>query len=107
NRALRPGVWRARDRVQVARREALEAERVQQARVVAEEDVGDLASHADHLVPVVRVEDAVDIRSEVVEDRKVVRREGAYSSGARNLVQGPASLETRHGVREPGAEEIG
>src|SRR5258706_3572752 len=69
---LRPRIGRVRDGVEVARREALEAERVEQARVLADEHLRDLAADADHLVAVVRVEHAVDVRLDVVEHREVV-----------------------------------
>src|SRR5262245_51515762 len=68
-RDLRPGRRAARHGMEVARREAFVAERVEELRVVAEEHRGDLATDADHLVPVVRVEDPVDVRAHVVEDR--------------------------------------
>ena len=82
---LRPGIGRARDRMQIAGREALEAEGVEELRVLTDEHLRDLAPDADHLVAVVRVEDAVDVRPEVVEDREVVRGEGADAARARSL----------------------
>jgi hypothetical protein len=93
--------------VEVAGGEALVAEGVQQPRVPAEEDARHLLAHSDHLVAVVRVEDAVQVRPQVVEDREIVRREGADPARARVPVQRAAAFEARHRVREPGAEEVG
>ena len=79
--------------MQVAGRESLEAERVEQARVLADEHLRHLAPDADHLVAVVGVEDPVEVRLQVVEDREVVRGERADTAGARVLVELPATLE--------------
>jgi hypothetical protein len=54
--------------VQVARRDALEAQRIE--RMLADEPLRDLVADADHLVAVVRVEDRIDVGLELVEDRK-------------------------------------
>ena len=72
--SLAPGIRRARDRVEVARRETLEAERVEQTRVVAEQDLRHLTADSDHLVAVVRVEDCVRVGAHVVEDGESCRR---------------------------------
>src|SRR5207244_12220746 len=104
---LRPGVGRVRDRVEVTRREALEAERIEEARVLADEHLRHLAPDADHLVAEVRVEDSVDVRLQVVEDGEVVRGEGADTAGARVAVGASAPLEAAHGVRERGAPHDG
>src|SRR3954453_5104898 len=93
---LRPRIGRMRDGVEVTRREAFEAERVQQARMLAHEHLRDLASDADHLVAVIRVEDAVDIRLDVVEHREVVDGEGADAARASLLVQRAAAFEAAH-----------
>ena len=63
--------------MEVTGREALEAERIEQARMVTEERCGHLASDPDHLVAVVRVEDPVNVRAHVVEHREVVGGERA------------------------------
>src|SRR5439155_9352545 len=68
---LGPGVRRVGDRVEVSRGEALEAERVEETRVLAHDRLRDLAPDADHLVAVIRVEDRVDVRPHVVEYREV------------------------------------
>ena len=101
-----PGIGRARDRMEVAGREALEAERIEEARMVAEKCRGDLASDADHLVAVVRVEDSVDVGPHVIEDREVVGRKRADSPGAGHLVLRSAALEAAHRVRERGAPHV-
>src|ERR687895_467377 len=93
--------------MQVAGGEALEPERIEEARVLADEDLRDLPADADHLVPVVRVEDPVDVGADEVEDGEVVDGESAHAARARNLVQRPATFEAAHGVREAGAPEIG
>src|SRR5207248_10003290 len=72
-----------------------------------DEHAGDLAADADHLVAVVRVEDAVDVRRDVVEDREVVCRERADAAGAGVLVYGAATLEPAHRVRSRGAPHGG
>src|SRR5258706_10488589 len=95
---LRPRIGRVRDGVEVARGKALEAERVEQARVLADEHLRDFAADADHLVAVVRVEYAVDVRLDVVEDREVVDGERADAARARVLVLGAAALEAAHRV---------
>jgi SnoaL-like domain len=48
-----PGIGAVRDRVEVAGREALVPERMQQARVLAEDGAGHLAAHRDHLVAMI------------------------------------------------------
>src|SRR5439155_5596450 len=83
----RPGIRRVGDGVEVARREALEPERVEQARVLPHEHLRDLAADADHLVAMVRVEDRVEVRAQEVEDGEIVGRERADAAGARLLVE--------------------
>src|SRR4051812_18380653 len=104
---LRPRIGRVGDGVEVTRREALEAERVEQARMLTDEHLRHLAADADHLVAVVRVEDAVHVRLDVIEDREVVDCERADAAGARVLVLGAAALEAAHRVRERGAPHVG
>ena len=91
---------------EVARREALVPEGVEQLRVIAEKHRCDLPSDADHLVPVVRVEDRVRVGAHVVEDREVVGREGAHAARASRLVERAAALEAAHGVRERRAPHV-
>jgi hypothetical protein len=79
-----------RHRVQIARGEALETERVEQARVLSDDDLRNLASYSDHLVSVVRVENRLDVRLQVDEDGDVVGGERADTSGAGVLVDGAA-----------------
>jgi hypothetical protein len=73
-------------------------ERVEEPRVVAEEHACDLPPDADHLVAVVRVEDAVRVRPEVVEHGEVVGGERADPARSRLPVQRAAALEARHRV---------
>src|SRR5207244_8212727 len=96
--ALGPGIRRVRNRMEIAGLEALEAERVEQRRVLADEHLRHLAADADHLVAVVRVEDCVHVRLQIVEDREVVGGERADAARARGLVERPAALEAAHRV---------
>src|ERR671911_3035964 len=102
-----PGIGAVRDRVQVAGREALVAERVQQAGVLSEHDVRDFPPHGDHLVAVVRVGDDEDVRPHEIEDREVVGREGPDAAGADVVILRARALEALHAVRERGAPEVG
>src|ERR687891_2876744 len=104
---LAPRVRRMGDWVQVARREAFEAKRIEQAGVLADEHLCDLAADADHLVSVVRVEDRVDVQAHVVEDGEVVGRERADAAGAGALVEPAATLEPAQRVRKRSAPKVG
>src|SRR4029453_4479614 len=103
---LGPGIWRARDRVQVAGLEGLEAERMEEPRGKAEDTGRAPPAAPDHIVAVVRVENREQVRAEVIEDREVVRGEGSHATRACDLVQRAATPEARHRVREAGAEEV-
>src|SRR4051794_27045032 len=70
-----PWVRAVRDRMQLARREASVAERLQQLGRLAEQHARDLAPHGDHLVAVVGVGHHERVRPHAVEDREVVERE--------------------------------
>src|SRR6266508_1714069 len=78
---LRPGLRRMRDRVQVARGEALESERVEQARVLSDDDVLSNASYANQLMPKVLDYNSVDVVHKVVVCAVVGDGEGGDTVG--------------------------
>src|SRR6266481_7429999 len=92
--------------MQVAGRETFESEWVEQARVLADDDLRHLTPDADHLVAVIRVEDRVDVRLQVVEDREVVGGECADAARAGVSVEREATLEAAERMRERGAPHV-
>src|SRR5436190_10566193 len=93
--------------MQVAGRETFESEWIEQARVLADDDLRHFAPDADHLVAVIRVEDRVDVRLQVVEDREVVGGERADAAGARVPVERAATREAAEPMRERGTPHVG
>src|SRR6267143_535638 len=71
-------------RMELALREAREAERFEQLARSAAEVLGDELADPDHLVPVVRIRDHVGVVAKAVEHREVVGRETA--DAARRLL---------------------
>src|ERR1700724_2128608 len=80
-------------RMQLAGREAREAERLEQLAALAADVLGHELADANHLVAVIRVGDHVDILAEAVEHREIVGRETADAAGRFAPVQVAQPLE--------------